>query len=140
MESQARDYVYFGATFSAATAAGDAGIGPKVFISDADSGMLMKEDFTGVSSTATLDLFDEDANVEKLVALRKSVYRLAGVTRRASVFEDPAVVRGLIAKVGGALPADFQWMLRTLAPDKARIESTGFDAVPCHGDATSPTC
>ncbi|WP_072804106.1 hypothetical protein [Rhodococcoides yunnanense] len=47
MESQARDYVDFGATFSAATAAGAAGIGPKIFISDADSAVLVMEDFTG---------------------------------------------------------------------------------------------
>lgn len=134
MEPHARDYVDFSATFAAATAAGDAGIGPKVFISDAPSGLLVMEDFTGISSTATLDLFDEDANIEKLVALRKSVHGLTGVTRRASVFDDLAVVRGLIAKVGGALPTDFDWMLRTLAPAQARIESAGFDAVPCHGD------
>ncbi|WP_052060027.1 phosphotransferase [Rhodococcoides fascians] len=134
METQAHDYVDFAATFASATAAGNAGIGPRTFISDADSGVLVMEDFTGVSSTATLDLFDEDANVEKLVALRKSVHGLTGVTRRASAFDDLAVVRGLIARVGGALPADFDWMLRTLAPAQERIESAGFDAVPCHGD------
>lgn len=38
MESQTRDYVDFGATFASATGVGDTGIGPKVFISDADSG------------------------------------------------------------------------------------------------------
>ncbi|WP_072804060.1 phosphotransferase [Rhodococcoides yunnanense] len=134
MEPHARDYVDVGAAFSAATAAGEAGIGPKIFISDAETGVLVMEDFTGISSTATLDLFDEDANVEKLVALRTSVHGMTGVTRRASVFEDLALVRGLIATVGGALPADFDWMLRTLAPAQAAIESSGFDAVPCHGD------
>lgn len=91
MESQARYYVDFGATVAAATAAGEAGIDPKVLISDADFGVLVMEDFTGVSSTATLDLFD-DANVEKLVALQKSVHGLAGVTRRATVFDDSAVI------------------------------------------------
>lgn len=134
MEPHARDYVDFGATFAAATAAGDAGIGPKVCISDVGSGVLLMEDFTGVCSTATLDLFDEDANVEKLVALRTSVHGLSGITRRASVFDDLAHMRGLVEKVGGVLPTDFAWMLRTLAPAQARIEAAGVDAVPCHGD------
>ena len=134
MDPHARDYIDIAATFSAATAAGDAGIGPTVFFSDAASGVLVMEDFTGRCSTATLDLFDEDANVEKLVALRTSVHRLSGITRRASVFEDLAHVIGLVEKVGGLFPADFDWMLRTLAPARVRIDGTGFDAVPCHGD------
>nr|WP_176458801.1 phosphotransferase [Rhodococcus sp. 15-649-1-2] len=134
MEPHARDYTDVAASFAAATAAGDAGIGPKIFISDADSGVLVMEDFTGVSSTATLDLFDDDTLVEKLVALRKSVHGLNGVTRRASVFDDITLVRGLIDKVGGVLPADFDWIVRTLAPAQARIDSTGYDLVPCHGD------
>lgn len=134
MEPHARDYVDVGASFAAATAAGEAGIGPKVFIYDADSGVLVMEDFTGVSSTATLDLFDDDSVVEKLVALRRSVHGLTGVTRRASVFDDIALVRSLIDQVGGVLPADFNWMTRTLAPAQARIEAVGYDVVPCHGD------
>lgn len=134
MEPHARDYVDIEGAFAAATAAGDAGIGPKIFISDADSGVLVMEDFTGMCHTATLDLFDEDANVEKLVALRTSVHGLDGVVRRASVFDDLAHARNLVDKVGGALPADFEWMLRTLAPAQARIEAAGYDVVPCHGD------
>ncbi|MCC8929067.1 MULTISPECIES: phosphotransferase family protein [Nocardiaceae] len=134
MEPHARDYVDLGATFAAAEAAGGAGIGPKIFISDADSGVLVMEDFTGMCHTATLDLFDEDANVEKLVALRKSVHGVDGVKRRASVFDDLTHARNLVEKVGGALPADFDWMLRTLGPAQARIASAGCDVVPCHGD------
>jgi thiamine kinase-like enzyme len=134
MEPHARDYVDVAASFSAATAAGDAGIGPKVFVSDAASGVLVMEDFTGVCHTATLDLFDDDAEVEKLVALRTSVHGLSGITRRASVFDDLTQARGLVDSAGGVLPTDFDWMLRTLAPAAARIENADFDAVPCHGD------
>ncbi|MDI9927458.1 phosphotransferase [Rhodococcus sp. IEGM 1341] len=134
MEPHARDYVDVAASFSAATAAGDAGIGPKAFVSDAASGVLIMEDFTGVCHTATLDVFDDDAEVEKLVTLRTSVHGLNGITRRASVFDDLTQARSLVEQVGGALPADFDWMLRTLGPAEARIESAGVDAVPCHGD------
>lgn len=98
------------------------------------SGDLVIENFASVSSTATLGILDDNANVQKQVALRTSQHGLARVTRRASVFDDLALVEGLIAKVGGALPADFDWMLRALAPAQARIESAVFDAVPCHGD------
>ena len=134
MEPHARDYADVEHAFAAARSAGAAGIGPKIFISDADSGVLVMEDFTGMCHTATLDLFDEDANVEKLVALRASVHGLGGVKRRASVFDDLTQARNLVEKVGGALPADFDWMLRTLAPAQARIEAAGYDVVPCHGD------
>lgn len=60
--------------------------------------------------------------------------RVTGVTRRASVFDDLVMVRGLIATVSQALPADFDWMVRTLALAQARSASAGFDAGPCHGD------
>lgn len=66
------------------------------------------------------------------------MHGLSAVRRRASVFDDLAVVRSLIAKVGGALPADFDWMLHTLAPAEARIEASGFDAVPAMATATPP--
>ena len=66
--------------------------------------------------------------------MRTSVHGLGGVKRRASVFDDLTQARNLVEKVGGALPADFEWMLRTLAPAQARIEAAGYDVVPCHGD------
>lgn len=134
MEPHARDYVDVACSFAAAHAAGEAGIGPKVFIADADRAVLVMEDFTGVSHTATMDLFDEASDVSALVALRTSVHGLRGITRRAGVFEDLDQVRRLIEKVGGALPLDFDWIMRTLSPAQARIESAGFDPVPCHGD------
>jgi hypothetical protein len=40
MEAYARSYVELAVSFATATAAGDAGIGPRIFISDADSGVL----------------------------------------------------------------------------------------------------
>ncbi|MCW0214320.1 MAG: phosphotransferase [Pseudonocardia sp.] len=130
----ARGYVDVPAAFAAARAAGDAGIGPRVSVSDPALGLLVMEDLTGIAATATLDRFDDLAEVERLVALRRRVHDLPGITRRASVFDDLRAVVRLARAAGAALPADLGPMCRRLAPAEGRIAAAGVDLVPCHGD------
>jgi aminoglycoside phosphotransferase (APT) family kinase protein len=136
MEPHARGYVDVPAAFAAARAAGDAGIGPRVLVADAGLGLLVMEDLTGRASTATLDRFDDPADVERLVALRRRVHELRGLTRRRPVFDEVRAAARLAHGAGAAVPEDLDRMVRMLAPAEERIAATGIDLVPCHGDGT----
>jgi thiamine kinase-like enzyme len=134
MAGHAGAYVDIAQAFAAATEAGERGVGPKVYAASADSGVLVMQNLVGTASTATLDVFDDDAALEKLVALRKQVHGFDSITRTATVFDD---IRGLSALATGnavSLPGDFDWMLRLLDLAEKRIVAAGFDSVPCHGD------
>jgi aminoglycoside phosphotransferase (APT) family kinase protein len=131
MEPHARGYVDVPAAFAAARAAGDAGIGPRVLVADAGLGLLVMEDLT-----ATLNRFDDPADVERLVALRRRVHELRGLTRRRPVFDEVRAAARLAHGAGAAVPEDLDRMVRMLAPAEERIAATGIDLVPCHGDGT----
>ena len=134
MAEHAGAYVDVTAAFAAATEAGELGVGPRVYAAIAETGVLVMENLVGVASTATLDVFDDDAAVEKLVALRKQVHGFASITRKATIFEDIRTLSALASANAVSLPADFGWMQRLLSMAERRIIATGFDTVPCHGD------
>ncbi|MBJ7383275.1 MAG: phosphotransferase, partial [Mycolicibacterium sp.] len=127
-------YVDVAQAFAAATEAGELGVGPAVYASDAAAGILVSENLVDSASTATLNVFDDDAQLERLVALRTRVHEFESINRRATVFEDVRTLTNLAVANAVALPADFDWMTRILAMAEKRIAATGFDTVPCHGD------
>jgi aminoglycoside phosphotransferase (APT) family kinase protein len=134
MAPHALAYVDLAATFAAATAAGTAGIGPRVHIADVARGVLVMDDLTDTFGTATVDRFDDTAAAARLVTLRRAVHALPAFDRRASVFDDIRAAHRLVRDAGGALPLDLDWMLRLLGPAERRIAAAGYDAVACHGD------
>jgi aminoglycoside phosphotransferase (APT) family kinase protein len=134
MEPHARAHVDVGAAFGAAREAGAAGIGPEVLAADVERGVLVLEDLTDTYGTATVDRFDASAAAERLVTLRRAVHRLPAFARRASVFDDLRAAHALAVGAAADLPVDLDWMLRLLEPAQRRIEASGYDPLPCHGD------
>jgi len=134
MEPHARAHVDIGAAFGAAREAGAAGIGPRVLAADVERGVLVLADLTETFGTATVDRFDDPAAAERLVALRRAVHSLPAFGRRASVFDDIRAAHALAVGAAADLPVDLGWMLRLLEPAQRRIEATGYDPLPCHGD------
>ena len=134
MQQHSLGYVDVGASFRAAVAAGLAGIGPRVRHSNAATGVLVMDDLGQMAATATLDLFDDVEAIERLVHLRRAVHALPPFTRTSTVFEDLDAALLIAQHAGSSLPVDLDWMLRALDPARSRIASSGFDAVPCHGD------
>ncbi|WP_051574984.1 phosphotransferase [Mycobacterium sp. URHB0044] len=135
MAGHASAYVDLVQAFGAATEAGELGVGPPVYAASAATGVLVMQNLVGAATTATLNVFDDDAALEKLVALRKRVHGFTSITRTATVFDDIRTLSALaVSRRGVALPADFDWMLRMLNMAERRIVATGFDTVPCHGD------
>ncbi|KAA0102092.1 hypothetical protein CIW49_01775 [Mycolicibacterium sp. P1-18] len=134
MIGHAGAYVDVGQAFAAATEAGELGVGPTVHASDPAAGILVLENLVDTASTATLNVFDDDARLEELIALRTRVHAFGAITRSATVFDDIRALTALAAANSVALPADFDWMVRMLAMAEGRIVATGFDTAPCHGD------
>ena len=134
MIGHAGAYVDVAHAFAAATEAGERGVGPAVYASDADAGVLVLENLIDTGSTTTLNVFDDDARLEQLVALRKRVNDFQAITRTATVFDDIRALSTLASAAGVKLPPEFDWLIRSLDMAEKRIMATGFDQVPCHGD------
>ncbi|MGE2736993.1 phosphotransferase [Mycolicibacterium vaccae] len=134
MAPHAGAYADITQAFAAAAEAGERGVGPRVYATDAASSMLVQESFVEDGHTATLDVFDDDARLADLMELRARVHAFTSITRQATVFDDIRALSELAAARAVALPADFGWMCRLLALAEQRIAATGFDTVPAHGD------
>jgi tRNA A-37 threonylcarbamoyl transferase component Bud32 len=134
MIGHAGAYIDISQAFAAATEAGELGVGPAVYASDAATGVLVLENLVDTSSTATLNVFDDDARLEQLIRLRERVREFGTITRTATVFDDIRTLSELAAANAVSLPADFEWMTRMLDMAEKRIFAAGFDTTPCHGD------
>lgn len=134
MMDHAVAYVDVAQAFDAATEAGELGVGPRVHGADATARVLVLENFVDKSSTATLNVFDDDARLEEVVGLRRRVHTFASITRVATVFDDIRALSALTTVNAVNLPKDFGWMMRLLDLAEKRIAATGFDRLPCHGD------
>ncbi|WP_158169821.1 phosphotransferase [Mycolicibacterium smegmatis] len=134
MIAHAGAYVDVRQAFAAAVEAGETGVGPRVYAADADAGVLVQENLLDSASTATLDVFDDHARLERLFELRKRVRDFGSITRVAGVFDEIRVLTDLAEAQDVRLPADFEWMLRQLDLAEQRILAAGFDLVAAHGD------
>jgi hypothetical protein len=134
MAAHAGAYVDITQAFAAATEAGERGVGPRVYVADAAASMLVQESFVDDATTATLDVFDDDARLAELIALRAQVRDFTSITRRATVFDDIRTLSASAVARSVVMPADFGWMRRLLDMAEKRILATGFDTVPAHGD------
>jgi hypothetical protein len=134
MADHAGAYADIPQAFAAATEAGERGIGPRVYGSSAADGVLVLENLVGTAATATLDVVDDDAVLERLIRLRSAAHGLTTITRKASVFDDIRSLTALATAHQVRLPTDFGWLQRQLDLAEKRIVATGFDAVPAHGD------
>ncbi|NAZ78359.1 phosphotransferase, partial [Kineococcus sp. T13] len=128
-------YVDLPTAFGAATAAGAAGIGPRVLEASQATRTLVLEDLTEVAKTATLaDLLDAGVRSRHLAA-RRAVHALTVPgARRATVFDDVRSVLRHARDRGALLPPDLPWLLRVLDDAERRIRATGTDEAFCHGD------
>ncbi|ANW67865.1 hypothetical protein BCA37_19085 [Mycobacterium sp. djl-10] len=134
MIGHAGAYVDIPHAFSAAVAAGESGVGPRVLAADADAGVLVLENLCDTASTATVDRFDDPDALASLIELRARVHTGAGITRTATVFDDIRALTTLAYTAGVTVPQDFGWMLRMVNMAEKKILATGFDTVPAHGD------
>jgi aminoglycoside phosphotransferase (APT) family kinase protein len=128
-------YVHLRTAFSAARAAGEARLGPRVLEASTDTATLVLEDRTATAKTATLDDLQNPDHRSRHLALRRQVMSLdVPDARRATVFDDVRTLHQLSIDVVAPLPADLPWMLRLLDDAELRIAAVGADSAFCHGD------
>ena len=135
MTSFSRGYADPETAFAAATAAGEAGIGPRVFGADPEAGVIAMEDLTDTHKTGTLYDFVDIEKAAALAARRRSVRALRpATTRRAIVFEDIREILERLLSLGAELPSDLPWMVRAVGDFEKRVDTSGYDLAFAHGD------
>lgn len=125
-------------SFAVATAAGDAGIGPRVLDADPGRGELAMEDLTDSYRTASVRDFNDPDVTGRFVEKRRAMWDLhVPGARRAGIFDDIRALLGRCTAAGVALPTDLPWMLSVLDDVESRITAAGTDTVLVHGDANA---
>jgi thiamine kinase-like enzyme len=119
----------------AATLAGDAGIGPKVFWSDPATGAIAMEALgTGWRTARQNDLQDSKL-VGKIMNALKALHTAPALSHR---FEPFVQIDSLIAAheaEGVALPQDIVWMRRLIGTAEGLVDTTHL--TPCRNDGSS---
>lgn len=134
--SHAHEYVDIRSSIAVTAALGEAGLGPRLHDSNADSGELVLEDLTESHATSTLSDFPLSGSLDALIGLRRKVWDLeVPWARTASVFDDLRLLALGVEGHDAAVPSDVEWMLRLCWEAEERIAAAGTDRRLIHGDA-----
>jgi hypothetical protein len=134
MDPDAAFYIDVACAFEAARRASDLGIGPKVLLADAATGLLVMEDLGKGWSTGTLErLLDPDL-VDRVIAARKRFQDGPPLPRSASVFEEIERFHADAKAAEAQLPADAGWLAEELRFAATAVKAARAEPVPVHGD------
>lgn len=129
-------YVNVPASIDAAAKAGEIGVGPKVYYSDASAGLIVMEDLSAASGwrVAGLEKCYEPNFNEAVIKARKAFSEVAALQRKADVFADIETFWSIAVEKDVTVPAETAWMV-DMARFAAEAMQGGADgAVPLHGD------
>lgn len=134
MAPDTRATVDFACAFAAATAAGEAGIGPKVLHADAEAGVLVMEDLADGWRTATLEALLDPDTVDRVLAARQAFQALPALPRTEGVFQEIERFYAGCREADAAIPSDTEWMVDSLRLAAEAIAPVAAAPVPIHGD------
>lgn len=134
MDSDAAFYIDTACAFEAARRAGELGIGPKVLLADAVSGMLVMEDLDAGWRVGTLERLLEPALVDRVAAARRRFQDGPPLPRSAGVFDEIERFHADAKAVEAVLPSDADWLLAELRGAAEAMRPLAAPAVPIHGD------
>ncbi|WP_245443179.1 phosphotransferase family protein [Labrys okinawensis] len=134
MHPDAAFYIDIACAFQAARRASELGIGPRVFLAEENTGVLVMEDLDAGWRTATLErLLDQDI-VDRVLAARGRFQESAALSRTSSVFDEIERFHRDARAAKGQLPADADWLLAELRYAGQVMASGRRAPVPSHGD------
>ncbi|MEL6233038.1 MAG: phosphotransferase [Pseudomonadota bacterium] len=122
---------------AAASAAGRAGVGPRVLAADAGTGAVLMEDLSATHRVGTLDRLIDPAIRAAVVTARKTIQAGPPLPRARSVFSHVAQLAARMLSAGAALPPDWAWMADNLRAAGEAIAAAGADSRPAHGDGNA---
>ncbi|MDQ0391009.1 phosphotransferase [Labrys monachus] len=134
MDADAAFYIDVPCAFEAARRASALGIGPTVFLADAEAGLLVMEDLDLGWTTGTLDRLLDPGIVDGVVAARRRFQEGPPLPRSAGVFEEIARFHADAEAAGAQLPADAGWLVEELRLAAEAVRPAAERAVPVHGD------
>jgi phosphotransferase family enzyme len=129
-------YVDVPASIDAATKAGEIGVGPKVFHSDASAGLMVMEDLSAAAGwrVAGLEKCYEPDFVEAVVTARKAFADVASLKRQADVFADIETFWSIVTEKDVTVPSETAWMVDMARFAGEAMKGGSEASVPIHGD------
>lgn len=134
MDPDAALYIDVACAFEAAQRASDLGIGPKVFVADVATGVLVMEDLNAGWRVGTLERMLDPKLVDAVIAARKTFSDGPPLPRSASVFAEIERFYQAVKEIGAQLPSDIDWMMAELRFAAAALANVKVETVPIHGD------
>jgi hypothetical protein len=134
MDPDAALYIDVPCAFEAAQRASDLGIGPKVILSDVQSGLLMMEDLNQGWRVGTLERMLEPKIVDAVIAARRLFQTGERLSKCKSVFDEIEHFYAAVVSAKAQLPADAEWLVEELRFAAAACRGLDIAAVPIHGD------
>ncbi|MBR1269334.1 phosphotransferase [Bradyrhizobium sp. AUGA SZCCT0222] len=134
MDPDAQLYIDVPCAFEAARRASDLGIGPKVILSDAQTGLLMMEDLNQGWRVGTLERMLEPAIADAVIAARLTFQTGMPLAKRKGVFDEIEQFHAAAVSAEAQLPADAEWLVEELRFAAAVFRGLNIAAVPIHGD------
>ena len=134
MDRDAELYIDIPCAFEAAQRASDLGIGPRVMLADAPSGMLIMEDLNQGWRVGTLERMLEPAIVDAVIAARRLFQAGKPLPRRRSVFDEIEHFYAAVKSAKAQLPVDVEWLVEELRFAAAAFGGLDITPVPIHGD------
>ncbi|MEI4472094.1 phosphotransferase family protein [Frigidibacter sp. MR17.24] len=127
-------YIDPDAACAAATAAGAAGIGPRVLLARPSQGLLVMEDLSPGWQVCGLERVARAGFADRLLQRRADCARLPGITRAVDVFTELPLFHAMLCDTGAPVPSDMGWVFDTVM--RAAPEARGACAarVVIHGD------
>jgi len=134
MDPDAQLYIDVPCAFEAAQRASDLGIGPKVILSDTQTGLLMMEDLNQGWRVGTLERMLAPAIVDAVIAARLTFQTGKPLSKRKGVFDEIEHFHAAAVSAKAQLPADAEWLVEELRFAAAAFRGLDIAPVPIHGD------
>jgi hypothetical protein len=134
MHPEAGLYIDVACAMEAVVRAGKLGIGPKVFIADLETGLVIMEDLTDGWRVAGLECFRTPSLVDKILEARRRFQDSTLLPRTVSVFDEIERFYGDVKNAGATLPVDADWLYDHLSLVAAAVRPGAGAPVAIHGD------
>jgi hypothetical protein len=134
MDPDAKLYIDVSCAFEAAQRASDLGIGPKVMLSDAQSGLLMMEDLNQGWRVGTLERMLDPKIVDAVIAARRLFQAGKPLSKSKSVFDEIEHFYAAVVAAEAQIPVDTEWLVEELRFAAAAFRGLDITPVPIHGD------
>jgi hypothetical protein len=134
MDPDSAFYIDLTTTFLAARRASDLGVGPRVFVADEATGVLVMEDLDDGWRVGTLERLLDPQIVDAVVAARRIFQTSGPLPKAVGVFDEIERFYADAKAAEAQLPTDVDWLVDELRFAGAALKGAAIETAPIHGD------